>query len=79
MVGRYNKPVQYGRESAHKSRAAGGNASLDDCMQESNTIWEKSEFFSGAWEKPAAADSAEPNSKESLLGLRQLLLTARFC
>ena len=32
MAGRYNKPVQYGRESAHKSRAGGGNASLDDCM-----------------------------------------------
>jgi hypothetical protein len=32
MAGRYNKPVQYGRESAHKSRAAGGNALLDDCM-----------------------------------------------
>jgi hypothetical protein len=40
-TGRYNKPVQYGRESAYKSRAAGGNASLDDCMQESNTIREK--------------------------------------
>ncbi len=33
MAGRYNKPVQYGRESAHKSRATGGNAILDDCMQ----------------------------------------------
>ncbi len=33
MAGRFNKAVQYQRESAHKSRAAGGNASLDDCMQ----------------------------------------------
>ncbi len=32
MAGWYNKPVQYKRESAHKSRAEGGNASLDDCM-----------------------------------------------
>jgi hypothetical protein len=47
-------------------------------MQESNTIWEKSEFFSGAWEKPAAADSAEPNSKEILLGLRQLFVDGKI-
>jgi hypothetical protein len=65
-------------ESAHKSRAAVGNASLDDCMQESNTIREKYEFFSGAWEKSAAADSAEPNSKEILLGLRQLFVDAKI-
>ncbi len=35
MAGWYNKPVQYGRESAHKSWAQGGPDSLDDCM---NTI-----------------------------------------
>jgi hypothetical protein len=33
MAGWYNKPIQFGRESAHKSKAAGGNATLDDCMQ----------------------------------------------
>ncbi len=33
MAGRYNKPVQYGRESAHKSRAVRSNATLGDCMQ----------------------------------------------
>ncbi len=33
MAGQYNKPVQYGRESAHKSKASGGNTTLDDCMQ----------------------------------------------
>ncbi len=32
MAGRYNKPVQCGRESAHKSRAASGNGTLGDCM-----------------------------------------------
>ncbi len=32
IAGRHNKPIQYGRESAHKSREAGVNASLDDCM-----------------------------------------------
>ncbi len=29
---RYNKPVQCGRESAHKSRATSGNSTLGDCM-----------------------------------------------
>ncbi len=33
MAGWYNKPVQCGRESAHKSRAARSNATLGDCMQ----------------------------------------------
>ncbi len=33
MAGRYNKLVRYGRESAHKSRAARGNATLGDCMR----------------------------------------------
>ncbi len=33
MAGRYNKLVQYERESAHKSGVAGGNATLDNCRQ----------------------------------------------
>jgi hypothetical protein len=28
VAGRYNKPIQYGRESAHKSRAQGNHSSL---------------------------------------------------
>ena len=32
MVGQYNKPVQCGRKSAHKSRTEGGLASLDVYM-----------------------------------------------
>jgi hypothetical protein len=32
MAGRYNKPVQYGRESVHKSRAQGEPSSLGDYM-----------------------------------------------
>ncbi len=28
VAGRYNKPVQYGRESIHKSRAQGNHSSL---------------------------------------------------
>jgi hypothetical protein len=40
MAGRYNKPVQCGRESAHKSQAQGGLASLDIYMygQQKNTF-----------------------------------------
>ncbi len=32
LAGRFNNPVQYERESAHKSRAEGGNVSLDVYM-----------------------------------------------
>jgi hypothetical protein len=32
MAGGYHKPVQYGRESAHKSRAQGDPSSLDSYM-----------------------------------------------
>jgi hypothetical protein len=32
MAGRYIQPVQYGRESAHKSDAAGAHSSLGDYM-----------------------------------------------
>jgi hypothetical protein len=35
-AGWYNKPVQYGRESAHKRKAAGGNATLTTACKESN-------------------------------------------
>jgi hypothetical protein len=38
MGGRYNKLVQYGRESAHKSRAQGGLSSLDDYMNTNQHI-----------------------------------------
>ena len=64
---------------------------LISACTESNTIREKEEIFSRDWEKSAAPDSAEPNSKEILLRLRQLsvcrqlfidakiLLTPIFC
>jgi hypothetical protein len=32
MAGWYNKPVQCGIESSHKSRAGSGNITLGDCM-----------------------------------------------
>ncbi|MFN9910432.1 MAG: hypothetical protein ACK56F_30690 [bacterium] len=36
MAGRYKQPVQYGRESAHKSRAARAPSSLGDYMRDSS-------------------------------------------
>jgi hypothetical protein len=49
MASRYNKPVQYGRESAHKSWAQGGLASLDIHMNANqHLIQEKYETISEA-------------------------------
>ncbi len=49
MAGRYNKLVQYGRESAYKSQAQGGLASLDIYMNvNQHLIKEKYETISGA-------------------------------
>jgi hypothetical protein len=61
MAGGYKQPVQYGRESAHKSRAAGAHSSLGDYMFEIQHInKEESELISGTREKSAVGDSAEP-------------------
>jgi hypothetical protein len=40
MSGRYKQPVQYGRESAHKSRAACAVFSLGVCMRDRQHIYE---------------------------------------
>jgi hypothetical protein len=49
MAGLYNKPVQYRRESAHKSRAQEGLASLDIYMNgHQHLIREKYETISAA-------------------------------
>jgi hypothetical protein len=49
MVGWYNKPVQCGRESAHKNRAQGGLTSLDIYMNGHQHLFrEKYETISGA-------------------------------
>ena len=40
MSGRYKQPVQYGRDSAHKSRAAWARSSLGVCMRERQHIYE---------------------------------------
>ncbi len=61
VAGRYKQLVQYGRESAHKSRAQGAPSSLGDYMYEIQHIGnEENETISGAREESAFADSAEP-------------------
>jgi hypothetical protein len=53
-----NKPVQCGRESTHKSRAANGNTTLVTASGEHNIF--KEENINEVWEKSAAADFAGP-------------------
>jgi hypothetical protein len=49
MAGGYNQPVQYGKESTHKSWAQGGLASLDIYMNENqHLIREKYETINEA-------------------------------
>jgi hypothetical protein len=49
MAGRYNKPVQFGRESAHKNRAQGNHSSLGVYMYAIQHISkEENETISGA-------------------------------
>ena len=61
MAGRNKQPVQYGRESAHKSRVARANPSLGDYMFENQHINEEENvLISGTREKSAVGDSAEP-------------------
>ncbi len=43
-----------------------------------NTILETKEIFSEVWEKSAAVDPAEPNSKEILLFLRQYFVYTKI-
>jgi hypothetical protein len=43
-----------------------------------NTLWEKQQKISEVWEKSAAVDSAEPNSKEMLPRMRQHFVDTRF-
>jgi hypothetical protein len=52
MAGRYKQPVQYGRESTHKSRAARAPSSLVDSMFEIHHINEEENvLISGTREK----------------------------
>jgi hypothetical protein len=61
VVGQYKQPVQYGRESTHKSRAHGAPSSLGVYMYAIQHISkEENETISGTREKSTVADSAEP-------------------
>ncbi len=61
MAGWYKQPVQYGRESAHKSRAPGDHSSLGDFMYKIHHINEEENvLISGTRGKSAVGDSAEP-------------------
>jgi hypothetical protein len=60
MAGRYKQPVQYGKESAQKSRVLGAHSSLGDYMFEIQINKEENMLISGTREKSAVAESAEP-------------------
>jgi hypothetical protein len=61
MAGRYKQPVQYGRESAHKSWELGNHSSLEDYKFEIQHINEEENvLISRTREKSAVGDSAEP-------------------
>ncbi len=65
--GRYNQPVQYGREAAHKSRAAWAIRSLEVYMSERQHIYEDLNESSSA--RPGGSQQLEvlpsPNSKRT--------------
>jgi hypothetical protein len=78
MAGRYNKPVWYWRESAHKSRVR-GNVTLGDCMRgNQHLLGDVGDHQRGLGRSQPAVDSVEPNSKEILLRLRQHFVEARI-
>jgi hypothetical protein len=61
MVGRYKQPVQYERESAHKSWALGYHSSLRDDMYEIQHInKEENVLINGTRKKSAVGDSVKP-------------------
>jgi hypothetical protein len=61
MVGLYKQPVQYGRESTHKSRAVENHSSLGVYMYAIQHISkEENKTISGTREKSAVVDSTEP-------------------
>ncbi len=61
---RYKQPVQYRRESAHKSRAWGAHSTLGVYMYVIQHISkEENETIRGTREESAVADSAEPKQQ----------------
>ncbi len=67
MSGRYNQPVQYGRDSAHKSRAGWAVISLGVYMSERQHVYEDLNESSSA--SPGGSQQLEipqsPNSKQA--------------
>ncbi len=67
MSGRYKQPVQYRRESPHKSRAAWARSSRGVCMRERQHIYEDLNESSSA--SPGGSQQLEippsPNSKRA--------------
>ncbi len=68
MSGRFNQPVQYGRDSVHKSRAAWAMISLGVYMSERQHIYEDLNESSSA--SPGGSQQLEippsPNSKRAV-------------
>jgi hypothetical protein len=61
VLDHYKQPVQYRRESAHKSWALGNHSSLRDYMYKIQHISEEENMLiNGTSEKSAVGDSAEP-------------------
>jgi hypothetical protein len=58
MAGRNKQPVQYGKGSAHKSRAARAPSSLGDYIHHINE--EENVLISGTRKKSAVGESAKP-------------------
>ncbi len=66
MADRYDQVAQWGAVRLYKSGRPVATSHLATACKENNTIREKKEISSEVWEKSAAVDSAEPNSKRIL-------------
>ncbi len=79
MSGRYKQPVQYGRDSAHESRAAWAVFSLGVYMRERQHIYEDLNESSSA--NPGGSQQLEilpsPNSKQAAKILESAYISAR--
>ncbi len=81
----YGKPVRYGRESAHKSRAAREQRHTWHSMQRNQLYQGDAGDLQRGQGEVSTVDSAELNSKEILLPLCQhfvnaeILSTREFC
>ena len=80
MAGRYNNPVQCGRESAHKSRAPTSNSTLGDCMwRDQYLLGEVGEHQIGLGEVSCCGLCRGKTVKRCFLACANILLMPRFC